>query len=128
MSAILPFLRDRSELSLQSMRYFHLQLGIEEGRYQISQQEHWARVFTETPKFGSLNLQKLTMRIFGPYCRYARKLRLGTKMQHWVHEMVKNITSLDMLSVTLDYGVRGGRCSNEVKWKHSPTEELLWDF
>ena len=128
MSAIVPFLRDRSELSIQSMQYFHFDIEVNAGKSKTSRQESWARTFTELPKIGPLNLQKLTMRIYDPHCRYAWKLKLDTKMQRWVHEMAKNITNLDMLGVTFDFSIMGELTPDEMVKEDSPTEELLWDF
>ena len=128
MSAILPFLRDRSELSLQSMQYFHLDLEVNNGQSQTSRQEGWARTFTKFPKFGPLNLQTLSIRIRDPFCHYAWKLRLDTKKQRWVHEMAKNITNLDKLGVTFYFSVMGEPSPNEEVKEDSPTERLLWGF
>ena len=97
MSAVLPFLRDRSELSLQLMQHFHLEIEVQGGKSQTSRQEGWARTCAELPNSGSLNLKKLIIRIHDPDCRYAWKLELDIKKQHWVHEMVKNIINLDQL-------------------------------
>lgn len=128
MSAVLPFVRDRSELSLQSMQYFHLDIGITAYKCQASRQEGWAQIFAEFPRLRPLNLQKLTMRIYDPECRYAWKLKLDTKMQRWVHEMAKSITNLDMLGVTFDFSVLGELTSDEMVKEYSPTQELLWQF
>lgn len=129
MSAVLPFLRDRSELSLQSMQYFHLDLEVYDGQSQTRRrQEGWAQTFTEFPKFGPLNLQTLSIRIRDPFCHYAWKLRLDSKKQRWVHEMAKNITNLDKLGVTFYFSVVGGRSPNEEVKENSPTERLLWEF
>lgn len=129
MSALVPFLRDRSELSLQSMQYFHLEFEVEEPKFQTSRQEGWARTFTELPKFVPLNLQKLNIHIYDPHFRYMWKLKLDTKMQRWVHEMAKNISNLDMLGVTFDFFLGVDSVSpNEDAKSESPTEELLWGF
>lgn len=130
MSAIVPFLRDRSELSLQSMQHFHLDIEVAEPKIQKSRQDGWARTFTEFPKFGLLNLQKLTIHIYDPHFRYAWKLKLETKLQRWVHEMAKNITNLDMLGVTFNFIFGEGHCmtENEEMKEDSPTEHLLWEF
>ena len=128
MSSLLPFLQDRSELSLQSMQYFHLDIEVNEGKSQTSRQHGWARTFTELPQFEPLNLRKLTIRIYDPFCRYAWKLKLDTKMQRWVHEMAKNITNLDMLGVAFDFSIMGELTQDEMVKEDSPTEELLWEF
>ena len=129
MSAFIPFLRDRSELSLQSMQYFHLRIEVNEGKSQTSRQQGWARTFTELTQFESLNLRKLTIRVFDPFCRYAWKLKLDIKMQRWVHKMAQNITNLDMLGVTFDFSsIMGGLTPNEMVKEDSPTQELLWEF
>lgn len=47
MSAILPFLRDRSKLSLQSMQVLHLNIPVGQGKCQTSREEGWARIFAE---------------------------------------------------------------------------------
>ncbi len=129
MSAVLPFLQDRSELSLQSMQFFHLNITVMDGKSQSSRQQGWARIFTKLPQFGPLNLRKLMIRIYDPFCRYAWKLKLDTKMQRWVHEMAKNITNLDMLGVTFDFSsYMGSMTPNEIVKEESPTQELLWEF
>ena len=76
MSAVLPFLRDQCELSLQLMQHFHLEIEVQGGKSQTSRQEGWARTCAELPNLGSLNLKKLTIRIHDPDCRYAWKLKL----------------------------------------------------
>ena len=128
MSAILPFLEDRSELSLQSMRSFRFEMEVDRVKYQKRRSEGWARIFAEFPKFGSLKLQKLTVWVNDPECRYAWKLKLDTKLQRWVHELAKNITNLDMLGVIFDYSIMGELTPNENVKEDSPTEELLWEF
>ena len=128
MSAILPFLQDRCQLSVQSMKNFHLVIDCGGGKYQTSRQEGWARTFAELPKFGPLNLQKLTMCIYDPNCCYAWKLKLDTKKQRWVHEMAKNITNLDMLGVTFDFSIMEEMTPNENAREDSRTEEQLWEF
>ena len=129
MSAVVPFLRDRSELSLQSMQYFYLYTEVAESKFQASRQEGWARTFAEFPKFGPLNLQKLDIHIYDPHFRYLWKLKLDTKLQRWVHEMAKNITNLDMLGVRIDFFLGEDSFSpNEDAREESPTEELLWEF
>ena len=127
-SALIPFLRDRSDLSLQSMQYLHLDIEVNEGRSQTSRQEGWARTFEELAKIGPLNLRKLDVRIYDPHCRYAWKLKLDTKMQRWVHEMAKNITNLDMLGVTFDFSIMGELTPDEMVKEDSRTEGLLWEF
>ena len=128
MSAILPFLEDRSELSLQSMCSFRFEMEVDRLKYQKRRSEGWARIFAEFPKFGSLKLQKLTVWVNDPECRYAWKLKLDTKLQRWVHELAKNITNLDMLGVTFDFSIMGELTPNENVKEDSPTEELLWEF
>ena len=128
MSAIVPFLRDRSELSRQSMQDFHLVIQVIDGRSQASRQEGWARTFAEFANIGPLNLRNLTMRIFDPHCRYAWKLKLDTKMQRWVHEMAKNITNLDKLGVTFDFSIMGEMTPDKMVKEDSQTERLLWEF
>ena len=128
MSAVLPFLEDRSELSLQSMHYFQFEMEVDRVKYQKRRSEGWARIFTEFPKFRSLKLQKLTVCVNDPECRYAWKLKLDTKLQRWVHELAKNITNLDMLGVKFDFSIMGELTPNELVKEDSPTEELLWEF
>ncbi|KAL9070687.1 MAG: hypothetical protein Q9161_004741 [Pseudevernia consocians] len=117
MSAVLPFLRDRCELSLQLMQHFHLEIEVQRGKSQTSGREGWARTCAELPNSGSLNL---AIRIHDLDCRYAWKLKLGTKKQHWVHEMVKNIINQDKLGTQLT--------PNEEMKEDSPTQELLSKF
>lgn len=128
MSAILPFLQDRCQLSVQSMQNIHLVIDCGGGKSQTSRQEGWARTFAELPRFGPLNLRKLTMRIYDPDCCYAWKLKLNTKKQRWVHEMAKNITNLDMLGVTFDFSIMGEMTPNENAREDSRTAEQLWEF
>ena len=128
MSAVLPFLEDRSELSLQSMHYFHFEMEVDRVKYQKRRSEGWARIFAEFPKFGSLKLQKLTVCVKDPECRYAWKLKLDTKLQRWIHELAKSITDLDMLGVIFDFSIMGEMTQDENVKEDSPTEELLWEF
>lgn len=128
MSAILPFLRDRSELSLQSMQFLHLSIHVGEGKHQRSRQESWARVFAELPKVEFLTLQKFTVRIYDPECRYAWKLKLDTKMQRWVHEMARNIRDLDMLGVSFSFSQCGEMTPDENVKEISRSQDLLWEF
>lgn len=129
MSAVVPFLRDRSALSLQSMQNFYLYVEVAGSRFQSSRQEGWARTFAEFPKFGPLHLQKLDIHIYDPHFRYFWKLKLNTKLQRWVHEMAKNITNLDMLGVRFDFFLGEDSFSpNEDAKEDSPTEHLLWEF
>ena len=128
MSAVLPFLKDRSELSLQSMHYFLLEMEVDQVKYQERRSKGWARTFARFPRFGSLKLQKLTVWVKDPGCRYAWKLELETKLQRWVHQLAKNITNLDMLGVIYDFCPMGALTPNENLQQISPTEELLWEF
>ena len=128
MSAVLPFLEDRSELSLQSMHYLHFEMEVDRVKYQKRRSEGWARIFAEIPKFGNLKLHKLIVRLKDPECRYASKLKLNTKPQRWVHELAKNITNLVMLGVIFDFSIMGELTPNENAKEDSPTEELLWEF
>ena len=128
MSAVLPFLRDRCELSLQLMQHFSLEIEVQGGKSQTSRQEGWARMFAELPSLGSLNLKKLTIRIYNPDCRYAWKLKLDTRKQRWVHEMAKNITNLDELGIMFDFSIMEELTPNEEIKEDSPTQELLWKF
>ena len=126
MSAVLPFVEDRSELSLQSMHHFHLEMELERVKYQKRRSDGWARVFAGLSKIKALNLRKLTVCLNDPECRYAWKLKLDIKLQRWVHEMA-NITNLDMLGV-MDFSIMGELTPNEGVKDESPTEELLWEF
>ena len=128
MSAVVPFLEDRSELSLQSIHYFHFEMEVDRVKYQKRRSEGWARTFTDFPKFGSLKLQKLTVCVKDPECRYAWKLKLDTKLQRWIHELAENITNLDMLGVTFDFSIMGELTQDEMVKEDSCTEELLWEF
>ena len=128
MSAVLPFLEDRSELSLQSMHYFYFEMEVDRVKYQKRRSDGWARIFAEFPKFGSLNLQKLMVWVKDPEWRYAWKLKLDTKLQRWVHELAKNITNLDMFGVIFDFSIMEELNQNENVKESSPTEELLWEF
>ena len=128
MSAVLPFLEDRSEISLQSMHYFHFEMEVDRVKYQKRRSEGWARIFAEFPKFGSLRLQKLTVYVKDPECRYAWKLKLDSKLQRWVHELANNIRNLDMLGVIFDFSIMGEVTQDEIVKEDSPTEGLLWEF
>ena len=127
-SAVLPFLEDRTELSLQSMHYFLFEMEVDRVKYQKRRAEGWARTFAEFPKFGSLKLQKLTVCVKDPECHYAWKLKLNTKLQRWAHELAKNITNLDMLGVDFDFSIMGEMTQDENVKEDSPTEALLWEF
>ena len=128
MSAVVPFLEDRSELSLQSIHYFHFEMEVDRVKYQKRRSDGWARIFTDFPKFGSLKLQRLTVCVKDPECRYAGKLKLDTKLQRWIHELAKNITNLDMLGVTFDFSIMGDLTQHIMVKELSYTEELLWEF
>ena len=118
MSAVLPFLEDRSDMSLQSMHHFHLEMEVDRAKYQKRRSEGWAQTFAGLRKMKLLSVHKLTVNINDPGYRYAWKLKLDTKLQGWVHEMAKSITNLDMLGVVLDFDIS----------LHGRTEELLWEF
>lgn len=128
MSALLPFLRDRCELSLQSLQCFDLDIGVDGARSQTSRQEGWARIFADLARFGRLSLQKLTIRIYDPCCCYAWKQKLEIKAQHWVHEMARNITNLDMLGVRFNFSMLGELTPDRVVRANNPTVRLLWEF
>ena len=128
MSAVIPFLEDRSELSLQSMHFFYFEMEVDRVKYQKRRAGGWARTFAEFPQFGSLKLQKLTVCVKDPLCHYAWKLKLNTKLQRWAHELAKNITNLNMLGVIFDFSIMGEMTQDENVKEDSPTEELLWEF
>lgn len=126
MSALIPFLKDRSELSLQSMQHFHLGMEIDPVHNRRRRQEGWAQNFPELLKFPALNLQKLEVHVKDSEGRYAWKLKLDTKLQRWVHEMARNITNLDMLGVSFDFTSTGEMILEVLGC--IPTEKLLWEF
>lgn len=128
MSALIPFLKDRSECSLQSMQHFHLEMEIDPIHDQTRRQEGWARMFAELVKFPALNLQKLEVRVHNSEYYYSWKLKLDTKRQRWVHEMARNITNLDMLGVNLDFRLMGEMAEDEMVKENSRTEKQLWEF
>ncbi len=120
MSPLIPFLMDRSKLSLQSIRYFRLDLEINVPR---ARQWAGARTFAKLPKTKALNLQKLTVNISDPYHLCASKLNLDAKLRRWVHEMAKYIKNLDMFGVTVTRAIG----KDQVR-EASPIEEELWDL
>ena len=128
MSAVLPFLKDRSELSLKSMHYFQFQMEVYRLKYQKRRSEGWAWTFAELPKFQSPKFQKLRVYVNDPECCYAWKLQLDTKLQRWVRELAKSITNLDMLGITFHFRIIGELTPNENVKEDGPTEELLWEF
>ena len=126
--ALIPFLRDRSKLSLQSIRYLHIDFDINEHIYPKSRQVDWARAFTKLPKTGALNLQKLTVNISDPDRRYALVLNPDSGLQRLLHEMVKYIKNLGMFGVTLNASLIGKVAPNNQVRKAGLIEEQLWDF
>lgn len=128
MSALVPFLNDRSELSLQSMQHFQIQLVINPAHNRKRRQEGWARIFQELHKFPVLNLQKLEVRVTDLERCYAWNLKLDTKLQRWVHDMARNITNLDMLGVRFYFDTMGKVIPDEMVKEDSPTERVLWEF
>ncbi len=132
-SALIPFLRDRSKLSLQSIRYLHIDFDINEHICPISRQVDWARAFTKLPKAkaGAFNPQKLTVNIRDHNHRYASQLdpdTPDTELQRWVREMAKYNTKLDMFGVTLNGRFREiVRSDYEVRMTNA-IEDDLWDI
>ena len=130
MSAMVPFLKDRSELSLQSMKYFILNLEVDRPGYQKCRQDGWARAFAQLPNIGPLKLSKFTLGTNDPHCCYVWTLKLENQVAALgLYEIAKNITSLDMLGVTLDFQVYNScETANKRIKKDSPSEALLWKF
>lgn len=128
MSAVLPFLEDRTELSLQSMHYLHLEMEVDRLIYQKRRAKGWARTFAEFSKFESLKLQKLTVCVQDPELYYNWGLKLHTKLERWVHKLAENITNLDMLGVIFNFSTIGEQTPDEYVKKDSPTEDILWEF
>ena len=136
MSAVLPFLRDRSELSIQSMHYIRLDLRVQTMEYirldlrvlGIRCQAQISGLLADPPKPRPLDLKKLTIPIYDPYCRYAGKLKLDPKIQRWVHTIAKNTTKFDMLGVTFGFSIFGELTPNEEVEEDSPTQEQVWEF
>lgn len=131
MSALVPFLADRSELSLQWMRHFKFDmqidpLYIQKLRHEL-RYEGLARSFSKLTKFPALNLRKLEVSVDDVACGYDWELKLDTKPQRWIHKMARNITKLDMLGVTL-YSDSIGHLISDRMVSEDPASKLLWDF
>ena len=121
MSAILPFLRDRSELSLQSMQHFRVNIKVDRCKMKTDCRKRWARIFSELPNFGLRNLEKFTISILGCKSRFDHEqLKVGTNLQLWVHDLAGSITNLDMLGISM--------FSMDKMVPDRMVQELLWEF
>lgn len=128
MSALIPFLKDRSTQSLECLKSFVFDLHIEPGKQQASRQKAWTQAFQGLSQFPDLVIRKLDLYINDGEMGYVHSLKLNTKMMQWVHELGNNITTLDMLGVHIGYELMGESPSDDEIAEGSTSQERLWAF
>lgn len=128
MSALIPFLKDRSTQSLECLRSLVFDLHIESGKQQARRQKAWTQAFQGLSQFPDLIIRKLDLYINDGEMGYVHRLELNTKMMQWVHELGNNITTLDILGVHIGYELMGESPSDEETAEDSTSQEDLWAF
>ena len=126
MSALVPFLEDRSRQSMQYLRSFTFNLQIETEK-QAYRQNAWAQAFSALPQFPGLVIKELDICINDEEMRYAFSLKLHTKIMQWVHTLGENITSLERLGIHIDYTCVDSPWDEDVAAEGKMQEEL-WAF
>ena len=129
MSALLPFLKDRSELSPQSMQYFHFdEMEIHPGIHGETRQEGWSQIFRDLSRFRALIFRSLQCAWLISNGTLTGKLELDTELQRWVHEMADNITNLDMLGVRFGLSSTAEEGPYDDVQDNGPSEKGFWEF
>lgn len=129
MSALIPFLKDRTTPSLKYLRDLHFHFSTDRCNLaQISRQREWAYAINRLSLFPDLAIRRLGVCISDGAMRYVQGLQLDSKTMYWVHELVKNITNLDTLGVNLEYTDLIRTQIDYAHAKESTSEEDLWTF